>query len=64
MSATCNIGPRGRRVRLLTAVPMLAIVGVALALPAFRGLPIAWRLLLFLPLAAAFLGILQARAGT
>jgi hypothetical protein len=59
-----NIGPRGRRRRLLSGIATLA-VGIALAVWAVAtGAPRAWRLLLVAPFWSGTLGILQSRAKT
>lgn len=57
-----NIGPAERRKRLVVGVAALIVcVGAALLL-SLDGAPRYWRLLLFLPLWTAALGIFQARA--
>lgn len=57
-----NIGPAERRKRLIVGVAALVVcVGAALLL-SLDGAPRYWRLLLFLPLWTAALGIFQARA--
>lgn len=57
-----NIGPAERRKRLIVGVIALSVcVGGALLLW-LGGAPRSWRLLLFLPLWTAALGIFQARA--
>jgi hypothetical protein len=59
-----NIGPRGRRRRLLSGVVTLA-VGIGLACWAVAaGAPRMWRLLLVVPFWSGALGVLQARART
>jgi fatty acid desaturase len=59
-----NIGPRERRRRLLSGVVALGIALSAFALLAATGVDRWWRLLLFLPFAAAASGYFQARDKT
>lgn len=59
-----NIGPRARRVRLLSGVVGFAIA-LAASLPLIlTGQPRGWRLLVALPLLLGFLGVFQARGKT
>lgn len=59
-----NIGPRGRRRRLLVAIAMALVVAGGLVLVKTYQPPIAWRLLLFVPLLVGSLGLFQAAAST
>jgi hypothetical protein len=63
-ASIANIGPDERRKRLTVGVVTLCITGaIAVALVASE-LARGWRLLLFLPLWAAALGVFQARDNT
>ena len=59
-----NIGPRGRRMRLLFGVVAFAVGAGVLAALAWSGAPRAWRLLLLLPFTLAGTGYFQAREKT
>jgi hypothetical protein len=62
--ALANIGPRGRRLRLIVGVAdLLAAAGLVLAIQ-WAGLSPWWRLAAFPLLFVAALGVLQARAST
>ncbi len=64
MSAVCNIGPQGRKIRRLLGVAML--LGCAVMAVILRGspLPAAVRAGLFVPALFGFLGVFQAQDGT
>ena len=59
-----NIGPRGRRRRVLLGAAALAAGVAILALLVMLGVDRGWRALLVVPFWAGALGILQARAHT
>jgi len=59
-----NIGPRGRRRRVLLGAAALAAGVAILALLLMLGVDRGWRALLVVPFWAGALGILQARAHT
>ena len=59
-----NIGPRGRRRRVLLGAAALAVGVAILALLLMLGVDRGWRALLVVPFWAGALGILQARAHT
>ena len=59
-----NIGPRGRRRRVLLGAGALAAGVAILALLLMLGADRGWRALLVVPFWAGALGILQARAHT
>ncbi len=59
-----NLGARGRRRRYLMGAAGLAVTLVVGAGLALAGAPLGARLVLFLPLFAGALGLLQARGGT
>jgi hypothetical protein len=59
-----NIGPRECRKRLTFGIAMLSMSMVIAAVLVATGVPRGWRVLLFLPLWAAALGVLQAREST
>ena len=64
MSEACNIGPRERRKRRLLGIVSLTVgVGVAFLLVVYDA-PRPARLVVFLPIWLAGLGLLQARAQT
>ncbi len=59
-----NIGPAGRRKRMLFGVQML-ILGLALAVALIIiGVEHGWRLVLFIPFTTATIGFIQARRRT
>lgn len=63
-ACVANIGPRGRRRRLLSGI---VLFGIGVGLSAFlvwSGQPRAWRLLAFAPFWIGAFGIFQARART
>lgn len=66
MTTACpvNIGPRGRRQRLVLGVVLAIVSAAALVLLVRAGVAPAWRLLLFVPLLGSALGVFQATAGT
>jgi hypothetical protein len=55
-----NIGPKERRKRLVSGLVLLATTVLTAAVVIAGSIPRGWRLLLFLPLWAAALGIFQA----
>ena len=59
-----NIGPRGQQRRLRLGIVVLVATALLAGVLFGVGAPRAWRLVLFLPLWIAALGIFQARAGT
>jgi hypothetical protein len=59
-----NIGPRERRKRLIFGTVSLALSVVIAAALVLRGVPIGWRVGLFLPLLSAALGFFQWREKT
>lgn len=59
-----NIGPAGRRRRVIGGVVLLVLGGVATAVLVFGGLSRGIRVALFLPFLGAALGMLQARDHT
>jgi fatty acid desaturase len=59
-----NIGPRGRRQRLVFGLVTFAAALALLAVLAVAGVERWWRLLLFLPFATAATGYFQARDKT
>ena len=59
-----NIGPRGRRRRVLLGAGALAAGVAILALLLMLGVDRGWRALLVVPFWAAALAVLQARAHT
>jgi len=59
-----NIGPRGRRRRVLLGAAALGAGVAILALLLMLGVDRGWRALLVVPFWAGALGILQARAHT
>jgi hypothetical protein len=64
MDPLANIGPRGRRTRLLTGVAAFLLGVGALALLVAGGAPRAWRVAIFAPFWFGALGLAQARART
>jgi hypothetical protein len=54
-----NIGPRERRKRLVFGAVSLALSTVIAAALVLRGVPVAWRVGLFVPLLGASLGFFQ-----
>lgn len=60
---TCNIGPRGRRVRYGGSVVAFALTAILYVAMRLSDLPTWSRLLLFLPLFAGFVALLEARLG-
>lgn len=58
---TCNIGPRGRRLRYLGAILIFGLTGLLYVALRTAGLPTWTRFLLFLPLFAGFVALLEAR---
>jgi hypothetical protein len=59
-----NIGPQGRRRRVLSGAVMLGIGAVVLAALVLTGGDRGWRAVLFVPFWAGALGVFQARGGT
>jgi hypothetical protein len=61
---SANIGPRGRRKRLVWGIAMFALSLAIAAVLIATGMPREWRILLVLPLWAAALGVFQAAEST
>jgi hypothetical protein len=59
-----NIGPAGRRRRLLTGVVMLTAAAAGAVWLVAADMPRPWRLMLALPILLGLLGVLQARDRT
>lgn len=64
MNRSDNIGPRGRRQRLLTGFISLAIATIIAISLIAAGVPRGWRLLVFPLLWAGWLGVFQAKEKT
>lgn len=62
--SNANIGPEGRRRRLVLGIAMLAASVVLALIFIFNGWSRPWRLLLFLPIFFGMLGLIQARQKT
>ena len=59
-----NIGPRQRRLRLISGLVMVAIATAAAAALLAAGAARAWRLLLIVPVGGAAVGLFQVQAKT
>ena len=59
-----NIGPRQRRLRLISGLVMAALAALAAAALLATGTSRAWRVLLIVPIGAAAVGLFQVQAKT
>jgi hypothetical protein len=63
-AGVANIGPKERRKRLVSGLVLLATSGIIAAAMMAGSISRGWRMLLFLPLWAAALGVFQAGDST